>query len=284
MVARGKAQHHGGVNLVRLRLLLAAWVLLATVPGLAVGFTTADLVDVTAGWVIGVWVAGFVAQLVAYMAAARVADMSTNVLGALMMSLGPFVVDWGFAFGWWLPVVATVEFVAFAVWLYGRASFADALQRDGVRARAEVLEVKRGLMNVVVNNIYVRRTLRVRVVREDGAAPYETTFRGLFELGTVPDPGDDFAVVVDPARPQRIAAAKRGQVPPAADGPAFTRVAPGTRFTSWHGAVPRPAAADGPDGRSLADNLALLAQLHGRGELTDAEYAEAKRNLLGAED
>jgi hypothetical protein len=67
-------------------------------------------------------------------------------------------------------------------------------------------------MNVVVNNIYVRRTLKVRVVRDDGAAPYETKYKHLFELGSVPDRGDTFSVVVDPGRPGRIAVAKGAPV------------------------------------------------------------------------
>jgi hypothetical protein len=141
-------------------------------------------------------------------------------------------------------------------------------------------------MNVVINNIYVRRTLRVRVVREDGVPPYETRYRGLFEMGTVPDAGDTFAVVVDPGRPQRIAPTTGSGAAPA-PAPGYSRVTPGTRFTSWRRAAPDPPAArvtGSAADRTLAENLALLAGLHERGELSDDEFEDAKRRLLSGED
>jgi hypothetical protein len=288
MVAPGKGDHHEQVNLLRLRLLLAAWVLLATAPGLAVGFLADDLSSTTPGWAVGAWIVGWLAQFAVFMVVARVGDLNGSFLIWITASLGAFGVDWGWAWGWWLPVVIAVEIAAHALHVYGKTVAADALQRNGVHARAEVLEVERPWMNVVVNNIYVRRTLRVRVVRDDGAAPYETKYKHLFELGSVPDRGDTFSVVVDPGRPGRIAVAK-GAPSATASGyrpPDLSETGTGTRFTSWHmDATPaeRPASGSAA-GRRLADNLQLLAQLHERGQLSDQEFEDAKTKLLAAGD
>jgi hypothetical protein len=81
------------------------------------------------------------------------------------------------------------------------------------------------------------------------------------------------------------------------------------KFTSWHGrgsagpkrVAPRatfrptttatyapyvPAADDAGvgSGRDLAASLEKLAELHERGQLSDGEFAQAKRELLGTED
>ena len=290
MVAPGKGDHHERVNLLRLRLLLAAWVVLAVAPGLVVGFLADDLASTTPGWAVGAWIVGWIAQFAVFMVVARIGDLNGNFLIWITASLGAFGVDWGWAWGWWLPVLIAVEITAHALYVYGKVASADALQRNGVHALAEVLEVEHPWMNVVVNNIYVRRTLKVRVTRQDGVAPYETKYSSLFELGSVPDRGDTFSVVVDPGRPRRIAVAKSDPEPP--DSPRysasdFSDIGSGTKFTSWHGEVPRPEAVGGAGdaaGRKLADNLELLAQLHQRGQLSDQEFAEAKRKLLAGGD
>ena len=177
-----------------------------------------------------------------------------------------------------------------------------ALQREGHPATATVLEVKKPLMNMVVNNVYIRRKLRIRIARDDGAPPYETTYADLFMLGSVPDPGDSFRVVVDPKRPGRLSPAS-ASMPPAPQRRQSS--SQGTwKFTSWRGSGSKPARPTAPatpptdapyqppapgdrDGTSVRDIVASireLAELHERGQLTDAEFAQAKQELLGAED
>jgi hypothetical protein len=223
-------------------------------------------------------------------------------------SLLPWAIDWFLLASLWagLPFVATATVVA--VYLDLTRTSADLLQRDGLRATAVVMEVKKPLMNVVVNNIYVKRTLRLRIERDDHAPPYLASYTGLFTLGEVPERGAALQVVVDPKRPQRVAAAEVTAQP---GSPSRTT----WKFTSWHGPASstpnrpkppkppktpkRPEAADpakpayapyqpspaGGEGRDLTGELRELADLHERGQLTDDEFTLAKRRLLsGAED
>jgi hypothetical protein len=57
---------------------------------------------------------------------------------------------------------------------------------------------------VVINNVYIRRTLRLRIERSDGVAPYEVRLKATFMLGEIPEAGTTLPVVIDPARPQQI--------------------------------------------------------------------------------
>jgi hypothetical protein len=70
---------------------------------------------------------------------------------------------------------------------------------------------------------------------------------------------------------------------PSIDGPALVADAR-SRLSDWWDA--RRVAAAGPKGGApvadVAASLATLADLHARGELTDAEYASAKARILGA--
>jgi len=67
-----------------------------------------------------------------------------------------------------------------------------------------VVEVKRPMVNVVINNVYIRRTLRLRIERSDGVAPYEAYLKATFMPGDIPEPGTGLSVVADPVRPQHI--------------------------------------------------------------------------------
>ena len=56
-----------------------------------------------------------------------------------------------------------------ATWLYRTLARGDALQRHGIPAVGVVLEVEKAAMNVVVNNVYILRKVRLRIGRSDGA-------------------------------------------------------------------------------------------------------------------
>ncbi|KAA1415360.1 hypothetical protein F0U44_21495 [Nocardioides humilatus] len=219
------------------------------------------------------------------------------------VSLLPFGIDWAFE-----NVAAEIALVLTAVLIAlvidYKVTSSAGLQRDGIRATAVVLEVKKPLMNVVVNNVYIKRKLRVRIERDDGAAPYEASYSDLFMIGDVPDPGESFRVVVDPAKPQRMEAAEAGrgrgptpQVAPVAAPATGRGSASGRttwRFTSWKGTGSRPSYAPyrpepsrpaststSAGGRDVTAALQQLADLHEKGQLTDEEFAIAKRELLG---
>jgi len=117
-----------------------------------------------------------------------------------------------------------------------------------------VLEVEKPLMNVVINNVYIRRTLRLRIERADGVAPYEAKFKGTFMLGEIPGVGSAVPLRVDPNNPRHFEAVKD-------EG--------GSHYE------PAPSADD-----TITDQLQRLAELHRRGDLTDAEFAAAKRRIL----
>lgn len=52
-----------------------------------------------------------------------------------------------------------------------------------------VVFVVKPMMNVVVNNVDLPRTLVLRIERSDGVAPYEAKYKGLFMIGNIPDEG-----------------------------------------------------------------------------------------------
>lgn len=64
-------------------------------------------------------------------------------------------------------------------------------------------------INVVVNNVYIKRTLRLRIERSDGVPPYEAKYRGTFMLGEIPSPGSVLVLRVDPHRPQHFEASEK---------------------------------------------------------------------------
>jgi hypothetical protein len=121
-----------------------------------------------------------------------------------------------------------------------------------------VLEVFKPWMNVVINNVYIRRRLRLRIQREDGSPAYEGILKGLFMLGEIPSVGDRLALRVDPVNPQHFDYDEAST--------ATAQAASG-------------AAADSGNA-GLSDELARLAELRDRGALTDSEFAAAKKKLL----
>ena len=127
------------------------------------------------------------------------------------------------------------------------------LEAFGVRTVATVLDVLQPRMNMVVNNVYIKRTLLVDVTLPGTLERYEAKVSGLFEFGTVPNAGAQVGVIVDSERPGRL-----------------------VLDTS------RPARRRAQRQRQpFVEELERLAVMHRNGDLTDAEYDAAKRRLLG---
>jgi hypothetical protein len=185
--------------------LLALWCVLVVGPGLLVVaiFTGSDADTPVFGWAIAFWAVGFTAQLVVFMALTR-KSKGNNILGWLIAALAPWVADWSAPVVAWAPLLVLLIVVLYAVWFYSRLARSDDLQLHGIPATGTVLEVKQPLMNMIVNDVYIRRTMRLRIDRSDGTPPYEAEYSGTFMLGEIPSAGDVFNLRVDPKEPHHF--------------------------------------------------------------------------------
>jgi hypothetical protein len=199
--------------------------------------------------------------------------------------LVPWAVDWTVPSSPWFLLLWTAVVIAVASWIGQLTLRVQALQQRGIRATGVVLEVLKPWMNVVINNVYIRRRLRLRIQRQDGSPAYEGILKGLFMLGEIPSAGDRLALRVDPANPLHFDLDK-----------ASTATVATTHTTAQAASA---AASDSGDSRlsdehlshehlshehlsheRLSDELARLADLRDRGALTDSEFAAAKKKLL----
>jgi hypothetical protein len=131
----------------------------------------------------------------------------------------------------------------------------DRVRVEGHRNDAVIVEVIRPLLNVVVNKVYVRRTLRLRVEPLNGTPSYEASAKAAFLLGEVPEPGDRLVVLMDPEKPEHIEIIDDEPI--------------------------RRATPDDTDlDPEIAEQLRRLVTMRDRGDLTDTEFSAAKRRLL----
>ena len=251
--------------------LLIAWCILLLAPGIFEAFGNVTL----NGMLATVWIVGYLVQFGVFMWIMNLVA-EQKVLWWFVASLVPWAVDWTVPSSTWFLLLWAAVAIASAAWIGSVSSRAQALQQRGIRATATVLEVFKPWMNVVVNNVYIRRRLRLRIQRQDGAPPYEGIFKGLFMLGEIPSVGDRLALRVDPANPQHFDYDKAST---------DTTTAATAHTTSLAASVAAfdseiSAAASESSQQNLADELARLADLHQRGALTDSEFAAAKKKLL----
>jgi hypothetical protein len=203
------------------------------------------------------WLVGYLLQLGVFLWVMSIVGKPKVVWWLLASSL-PLAIDWT------LPVSSLFMLIWFPVvfTLAGRIAVAiRRLQRirwHGIEATGVVLEVFKPWMNVVVNGIYIKRKVRLRIERADGVPPYESTWNGLFMIGAIPSTGGQIPLLVDPASPHRFEYHDEGSHLP--------------RVMPRHGRS--------LDGGRIADELAKLASLHDRGAITDAEFDAAKKKLL----
>jgi hypothetical protein len=263
------------VNLRTVAGLLAAWCVLVVGPAFLVLalFTNADPDEPITGWILLIWIVGYLAQLGVFMAVSR-KSTGNAVLGWLIASLGPWAADWSAPVAWWGPVIVLVIAVAYSAWFYSTLARSADLQMHGIPATGTVLEVKKPIMNMIINSVYIRRAMRLRIERSDGAPPYEAKYSGTFMLGEIPSQGDVFNLRVDPKNPNHFETT---------DGAQSTS-ADSTAATGWSSSwSPPPPSKDewNAAGAGIDDQLQHLADMHGRGDLTDAEFASAKARLLG---
>jgi hypothetical protein len=244
----------------KLYTLLAVWCVLLLAPGVYEAFGNVTL----NGTLASVWIVGYLAQFGVFLWIMNLVG-EQKVIWWFIASLLPWAVDWTVPSSTWLLLLWAAVAIAVAVWIGRFSSRARALQQRGIRATGVVLEVFKPWMNVVINNVYIRRRLRLRIQRQDGTPAYEGILKGLFMLGEIPSVGDRLSLRVDPANPQHF------DYDEASTATATAQAA-------------SAAASDSGDSRlsdsRLSDELARLADLHKRGALTDSEFAAAKKKLL----
>jgi Short C-terminal domain len=247
--------------------LLIAWCVLLLAPGIFEAFGNVTL----NGTLAAVWIVGYLAQFGVFLWIMNLVG-EQKVLWWFAASLLPWGVDWTVPSSTWFLLLWAAVAIASAVWIGRSTLLAQSLQHQGIRATGTVLEVLKPWMNVVINNVYIRRRLRLRIQRQDGSPPYEGILKGLFMLGEIPSVGDRIALRVDPANPQHFDYDK------ASTATATAQAASAATFDSDVHAT-SAAAADSGHAR-LSDELARLAELHKHGALTDSEFASAKKKLL----
>jgi hypothetical protein len=237
--------------------LLTVWCVLLLAPGIVEVLARIDTRSSIPGYLAGLWIVGYLAQFGVFMWIMNLVG-DQKVLWWFIASLLPWAVDWTVPVSpWFLPLCAAVA-VAVAAWIGQFTRRAQSLQQRGIRATGVVLEVLKPWMNVVINNVYIRRRLRLRIQRQDGSPAYEGILKGLFMLGEIPSVGDHLSLRVDPANPQH-----------------FDYDEASTATAQAASAV----ASDSGDA-GLSDELARLADLRDRGALTDSEFAAGKKKLL----
>ena len=245
---------------------LTLWCVLLLAPGVyeACGNSTLN------GTLAAIWVVGYLAQFCLFMWMMNLVP-EQKVLWWFIASMLPWFVDWTVPSSTWLLLPWTAVAIAVAYWIGRVTLLAQALQQRGIRATGTVLEVLKPWMNVVVNNVYIRRRLRLRIQRLDGTPAYEGIFKGLFMLGEIPSVGDRLTLRVDPANPQHFDYDKDSSSAAAATAP----------HSSAHSFDSGSSAeASESSHTNLAHELSRLADLHQRGALTDSEFAAAKKKLL----
>jgi hypothetical protein len=250
------------MNLRRLYILLVVWCVLLVAPGVlgtAGVFGHAAMNSDLSGTMIGLWLVGYLAQFAIFMWMMNIMP-EQKVLWWFGASLLPWAVDWTLPVSPWYILLWLPILIALAYWIAAVAQRAESLQQHGVRAAGVVLEVLKPFMNVVINNVYIRRKVRLRIEREDGVPAYEGILKGLFMLGEIPSVGDRIPLLVDPAKPQRFEYDQGRET--SSDAPA------------------RGAAASASSSADMADELEKLTDLHDRGALTDSEFDTAKKKLL----
>lgn len=183
----------------RLLKLLVGWALAVLVPGIA----TIDQ-PVMVAYV--VWGLGFFAALALFFLIAKMTQ-TTDMWPWLVASLLPWVINLSVPDNPMYIPVYVVAVGVFAAWIYLRSSATDRLLHEGVEGTGTVIEViEPKAINAVVNNGYVRRSVRLTVERPDKTKTYEAVLRDLFKVDELPAAGDKIPLRIDPEDAKRVAA------------------------------------------------------------------------------
>jgi hypothetical protein len=155
------------------------------------------------GAVFATWVACYLAQLAWLMVVVPRAVGHTKTWWVFIASLLPWAVDWAtpYGLGWgllWIGVAGALT--ASMIVLALRMLRLDEL---GTPVTATVVKVLKNHMNVVINNVYIRRRVLLDIPGPSGS--YQGVLHMLCEIGTSPSPGEKIRLRVDPGNPKHFA-------------------------------------------------------------------------------
>jgi hypothetical protein len=179
-----------------------ALVVLPAVLTLAGVFGHVDADTEIGGALIGVWIGVYLAQL-AMLFVVQKAVGHTRTWWFVVASLLPWVVDWSapLGWGWGLLWIAIAGVTAVAMMLVSLRSL--NLDLNGTVVTATVKKVLRNHMNVVINNVYIRRRVLLDIPGANGS--YEAVLPMLCEIGTAPEVGEKVRLRMDPKNPKHFA-------------------------------------------------------------------------------
>ncbi len=185
---------------------LFAWWILVVAPGvLTITGVFGKVAEETelGGWVFGAWIVFYLAQLAWVMVVVPKAAGHTRMGWIFIASLLPWAVSWAPAYGWgwgllWVGIAGAITSAMIIL-----ALRAFTLETQGRQVTATVVKVLPNRMNVVINNVYVRRRVLLEIPGV-GGQPYQAVLPMLCEIGTTPDNGDAFRLRVDPKNPKHF--------------------------------------------------------------------------------
>ncbi len=169
----------------------------------------------------------------------------------------------------WLAIAGYLVVIMIPIWLFMRwmntsPGWVKEVEANGKPAMATILSVKN--TGMVINNTVAVVNLRLRIEPPDEAA-FEVSQQKEISMITGQGsytPGAHFMVKYDPDHRNHVVILRDP------DSTTVYRAGPGSA-----------TAGTFSSGSELTQELAELSQLHKSGELSDAEFAAAKKKLLG---
>jgi hypothetical protein len=186
---------------------LFVWWILVVAPGvLTVAGVFGKVAEETdlGGWVFGAWIVFYLAQLAWLMVVVTKAVGHARTGWMFISSLLPWAVSWAPAYGWGWGLLWIGFAGAVTTGMIVLALRSLTLETMGRRAIGTVVKVLPNRMNVVINNVYIRRRVLLEIPGADGQ-PYQAVLPMLCEIGTSPKKGDTFRLRVDPKNPKHLA-------------------------------------------------------------------------------
>ncbi len=176
-------------------------------------------------------------------------------------------------------IVGYIVLILAPLWLFGRwqargSSWEKKVQANGTLATATIVKV--GDTGITVNNTRREILVQLRVEPPDGE-PFEVVQQKdlfLFGGGSYSE-GDHLQVKYDPKNRKHLIILDRNSVASSYSD----KYGSGASANSGYASPSRDEIVSPP--ANLARDLADLSKLHKSGELSDSEYEDAKKQILG---